>query len=1223
MKPKRKIISLLLCAAMLLSLCPTSVFAEAAAQDSGIAIGASGLCEHHPEHDEGCGYTEGTPESPCTHEHSEDCYTLVKNCVHSHTEDCYPQETVSGNVAAPPDGEEREPENCAHICSEENGCITKSDCQHEHDRECGYATATEGTPCGFVCEDCAAASNSLISPLADNPPHNINDSPIEISDNAVCGNPCTGHTITGTGVETGNTITVTGGTHNITIENVNISTGDCAFSIANGADVKLTLSGTNTLKSGSRCAGLQVPNGATLTITETSDGSRLEATGGYYSAGIGGGYYSGCGNITIKGGVVTATGGDWSAGIGGSINSSGGTITIEGGTVTATGGGRGAGIGGGDGGSGGTITISGGTVTAIGGGSTGAGIGGGSKGSGGTITIEGGTVTATGGDWAAGIGGGNGRSGGTIIINGGNVTVRGADRATDIGNGRNGGPSEKIEISDNAIVTRPGDGGEAVIGKSHVADTTKWVKDDDNTHSRPCQVENCGQNHDFRTTTKTGHTLNDGNVDNSGNLVCACTEKCGYTKTYTCSGISVTTDPTNMTYTEGETLYLSGLEITANFTDTAETAKIAYPNGNMSFSIDNGTTLTTAHSGQKIKVTWYGKEAETKTQLTVNAADAETPKIAEQPQGTTYTVGNTAAPLRVTASVSDGGTLSYQWYSSTVNETTSGTAVSGVIDSGKTESTYTPPTTAEGTTYYYCVVTNTKGQKSATAVSNTAEIVVSPAAPTEYTITFDGNGGTSPAPQTTTGKKLTSLPTSNRSDYSFNGWYTATTGGDKITLDTVFSASVTVYAQWTKDTPPQPTEYTVTVNGSYAAASGEGSYEANKTVSIDAGSRSGYSFNGWTSSDGIGFANAGSPSTTFVMPGKNVTVTANWTKNSSGGGDTTPDYYTLTFETNGGSKIDTFRTSSYGKTVDLSDYTPTREGYDFNGWYADKALTEKITSIRLNGNKTVYAGWTKQAAPVDPADPDKENPSTGGSPFTDVKESDWFYDAVMFVYEKKIMVGTSDTTFSPYGTATRGMMAAIIWRMEGSPKAEYSGTLKDVPKDSYYAEAVKWTMQQGIFSGYGGGLFGPDDPITRQQLAAIFYNYAKYKGYDLTPTDSLSGFTDADKVSDWAQDAMKWAVGSGLMNGKGDGILDPQGTATRAEIAAMLHRFIEKYRLVEGVAPGGMTGWIDPRRTLSPQTGDNTNITLWAGMFLFSAMALAVTLYTIRRRDNDETPFPT
>ena len=155
MKPKRKIISLLLCAAMLLSLCPTSVFAEAAAQDSGIAIGASGLCEHHTEHNEDCGYTEGTTESPCTHEHSEDCYTLVKNCVHSHTEDCYPQETVSGNVAAPPDGEEREPENCAHICSEENGCIKEElDCKHEHSEDCGYAPATDGTPCGFVCKEC-------------------------------------------------------------------------------------------------------------------------------------------------------------------------------------------------------------------------------------------------------------------------------------------------------------------------------------------------------------------------------------------------------------------------------------------------------------------------------------------------------------------------------------------------------------------------------------------------------------------------------------------------------------------------------------------------------------------------------------------------------------------------------------------------------------------------------------------------------------------------------------------------------------------------------------------------------------------------------------------------------------------------------------------------------------------------------------------------------------
>ena len=121
MKPKRKIISLLLCAAMLLSLCPTSVFAEAAAQDSGIAIGASGLCEHHPEHDEGCGYTEGTPESPCTHEHSEDCYTLVTSCVHKLPPAATPAESVSNNTPGPPDPENGRPPECSPKCSEDTG----------------------------------------------------------------------------------------------------------------------------------------------------------------------------------------------------------------------------------------------------------------------------------------------------------------------------------------------------------------------------------------------------------------------------------------------------------------------------------------------------------------------------------------------------------------------------------------------------------------------------------------------------------------------------------------------------------------------------------------------------------------------------------------------------------------------------------------------------------------------------------------------------------------------------------------------------------------------------------------------------------------------------------------------------------------------------------------------------------------------------------------------
>ena len=156
MRTKRKIISLLLCGAMLVSHCTPSAFAEAQTITT-----ADGLCEHHTEHTEDCGYTAGTPETPCAHEHTEDCYTEVTECIHEHTPECYPEETeesTSGDDAVPADTEGREPENCTHLCSEESGCITKEwNCPHEegqHDESCGYVPAEEGTPCGYVCRIC-------------------------------------------------------------------------------------------------------------------------------------------------------------------------------------------------------------------------------------------------------------------------------------------------------------------------------------------------------------------------------------------------------------------------------------------------------------------------------------------------------------------------------------------------------------------------------------------------------------------------------------------------------------------------------------------------------------------------------------------------------------------------------------------------------------------------------------------------------------------------------------------------------------------------------------------------------------------------------------------------------------------------------------------------------------------------------------------------------------
>ena len=356
--------------------------------------------------------------------------------------------------------------------------------------------------------------------------------------------------------------------------------------------------------------------------------------------------------------------------------------------------------------------------------------------------------------------------------------------------------------------------------------------------------------------------------------------------------------------------------------------------------------------------------------------------------------------------------------------------------------------------------------------------------PTEFTITFDGNGGTlSVGSMTTTNQKLASLPSASRSgSYSFDGWYTDKSGGTKITTNTVFSANTTVYAHWT-----------------------------------------------YTGGGGGGY---------------NPPVT----------------YYTLRFETGGGSDIPSVQ-GTYNTYIDLTKYVPTWRGHTFIGWDTERSLMNKVSGVYLTKDMTVYAGWR-----VD------ENPGTGANPFTDVSEKDWFYGDVMFVYENGLMLGTSKTLFSPHGTATRGMMATILWRMEGSPVPKGKNSFTDVEAGKWYTDAITWTAENGIFAGYGKDKFGPDDPITREQLAAIFYRYVDYKGYDLTVKGNLDKFKDADEITDYAKAAMLWAVGSGLVKGKSGNLLDPQGTATRAEIAAMLHRFIEKYELMQGKAPGGLMG---------------------------------------------------
>lgn len=212
-----------------------------------------------------------------------------------------------------------------------------------------------------------------------------------------------------------------------------------------------------------------------------------------------------------------------------------------------------------------------------------------------------------------------------------------------------------------------------------------------------------------------------------------------------------------------------------------------------------------------------------------------------------------------------------------------------------------------------------------------------------------------------------------------------------------------------------------------------------------------------------------------------------------------------------------------------------------------------------DGTKVSYSeGYTKNTYYFYMPDQDVTISATfsrGTLPFTDVKSTDWFYDAVSFTYNMGIMDGVETNKFSPSTTITRGMVVTMLWRMAGEPYA--SGTyFDDVSYGRYYTTAVAWSARNNIIEGSGANTFGVDDPITREQLAVILYRYAKYMNYSTT-TSSLYGYDDANKVSSWAKDAMGWAVRNGVIGGVTNTTLCPNNTATRAEVAQMFMNFYD------------------------------------------------------------------
>ena len=282
-------------------------------------------------------------------------------------------------------------------------------------------------------------------------------------------------------------------------------------------------------------------------------------------------------------------------------------------------------------------------------------------------------------------------------------------------------------------------------------------------------------------------------------------------------------------------------------------------------------------------------------------------------------------------------------------------------------------------------------------------------------------------------------------------------------------------------------------------------------------------------------------------------------------GETPVETWSITYVTDGGTINGEYPTTYTKGTVTVLPTNVTKPGYTFLGWFTAYTGGVQVKQIEATetGDKTFYARWHKTVLPPPPVTPGTPvtpaRPAAPvGLPFADVSGSDWFYNDVRYVYEKGIMDGTGADRFSPNAPLTRAMIVTILYRMAGSPSVSGSSDFTDVAAGKWFAKAVAWAAANGIVNGYGSGLFGPNDPVTREQLAAILYRYAVYGGMTaVTLEENLGSFADTAQLSAYAIQAMNWAVGQGLINGSGSNLV-PKAQATRAQVAAIIHRYLER-----------------------------------------------------------------
>ncbi len=291
----------------------------------------------------------------------------------------------------------------------------------------------------------------------------------------------------------------------------------------------------------------------------------------------------------------------------------------------------------------------------------------------------------------------------------------------------------------------------------------------------------------------------------------------------------------------------------------------------------------------------------------------------------------------------------------------------------------------------------------------------------------------------------------------------------------------------------------------------------------------------------------GTATITVTTEDGDKTATCAVTVKSASGNGGSASQYTITVQQADGGMI-TPSTTTVKKNDSKTFTIQANEGYVISDVLVDGSSVGAVSSYTF---KKVISKHTITAVF------EKVDVEESGLPFTDVKSGDWYHDAVEYVYGEGLMAGTSGKLFTPNGILSRGMIVQILYSLEGRPEVKADRAFDDVKAGAWYADAVNWAASVGMVSGYGNGKFGPDDSITREQLAAILRQYAALKGCETKASGKLDSFADADQVSGWAVEAVQWAVGNSLMSGKNGGMLDPKGTATRAETAVILMQFCE------------------------------------------------------------------